>query len=221
MTGVCGVGEIPPWLNGPGSSRKHRRLSVNSVYRSRLRAMQRDSEPDWGEGARDGPFCTSNTIGIRRLSPSVVPRYSLARGASLTLPSQGQHRKLGPLLSTPKRAHVRSCHATAWAMLGTWPRGALYGLHSGHSLWAAIGQVWTRRCRSSRACHGTECAAWPAPAWEGRQGAEAAPVGSGTIVPPPGRDALEGKGPPRRPHKRLGRWLEEVVKAVGGGYCRL
>ena len=30
-------------------------------------------------------------------------------------------------------------------------------------------------------------------------------------------DVLEGKGPRRR----LYRWLEEVAKAVGGGYCRL
>ena len=36
------------------------------------------------------------------------------------------------------------------------------------------------------------------------------------------RDALEGKGPNRLPHrKRFGRRLEEVAKAVGGGYCRL
>eukprot|EP00670_Eutreptiella_braarudii_P021862 CAMPEP_0174349268 /NCGR_PEP_ID=MMETSP0811_2-20130205/5969_1 /TAXON_ID=73025 ORGANISM="Eutreptiella gymnastica-like, Strain CCMP1594" /NCGR_SAMPLE_ID=MMETSP0811_2 /ASSEMBLY_ACC=CAM_ASM_000667 /LENGTH=48 /DNA_ID= /DNA_START= /DNA_END= /DNA_ORIENTATION= len=33
-----------------------------------------------------------------------------------------------------------------------------------------------------------------------------------------GRDALEGKGPQRRPQKRLDRRLEEVAKAVGGGY---
>ena len=36
-----------------------------------------------------------------------------------------------------------------------------------------------------------------------------------------GRAALEGKGPPRRPRRRLGRRLEEVAEAVGGGYCRL
>ena len=36
-----------------------------------------------------------------------------------------------------------------------------------------------------------------------------------------GRDALEGKAPQRRPQRRLGRRLEEVAKAVGGGYCRL
>ena len=36
-----------------------------------------------------------------------------------------------------------------------------------------------------------------------------------------GRDALEGKGPQRRAQKRLGRRLEEVAKAVGGGYGRL
>ena len=35
------------------------------------------------------------------------------------------------------------------------------------------------------------------------------------------RDALEGKGPRRRPQKRLDRRLEEVAKAVGGGYCQL
>ena len=39
--------------------------------------------------------------------------------------------------------------------------------------------------------------------------------------PPPARGALEGKGPQRRPRKRLDRRLEEVAKAVGGGYCRL
>ena len=36
-----------------------------------------------------------------------------------------------------------------------------------------------------------------------------------------GRDAVEGKGPQRRPQKPLDRRLEEVAKAVGGGYCRL
>ena len=35
------------------------------------------------------------------------------------------------------------------------------------------------------------------------------------------RDASEGKGPRKRPQKRLGRRLEEVAEAVGGGYCRL
>ena len=35
------------------------------------------------------------------------------------------------------------------------------------------------------------------------------------------RDASEGKGPQRRPQMRLDRLLEEVAKAVGGGYCRL
>ena len=36
-----------------------------------------------------------------------------------------------------------------------------------------------------------------------------------------GRDALEGKGPQRQPQRRIGRRLEEVAKAVGGGYCWL
>ena len=36
-----------------------------------------------------------------------------------------------------------------------------------------------------------------------------------------GRDALEGMAHRRRHQKRLDRRLEEVAKAVGGGYCRL
>ena len=36
-----------------------------------------------------------------------------------------------------------------------------------------------------------------------------------------GRDASEGNGHQRRPRKGLDRRLEEVAKAVGGGYCRL
>ena len=39
--------------------------------------------------------------------------------------------------------------------------------------------------------------------------------------PPAARDALEEKGPQRRSQQRLDRRLEEVAKAVGGGYCRL
>ena len=35
------------------------------------------------------------------------------------------------------------------------------------------------------------------------------------------RDALEGKAAYRRRERRTGRRLEEVSKAVGGGYCRL
>ena len=38
---------------------------------------------------------------------------------------------------------------------------------------------------------------------------------------PMARDALEGEGPQRRRQRRLDRRLEEVAKAVGGGYCRL
>ena len=39
--------------------------------------------------------------------------------------------------------------------------------------------------------------------------------------PPHGQGASEGKGPRRWPQRRLGRRLEEVAKAVEGGYCRL
>ena len=38
---------------------------------------------------------------------------------------------------------------------------------------------------------------------------------------PLSRGALEEKGPQRGPWNRLGRQLEEVATAVGGGYCRL
>ena len=37
---------------------------------------------------------------------------------------------------------------------------------------------------------------------------------------PPREDALEGRGPPRPPPKRLDRRLE-AAEAVGSGYCRL
>ena len=36
-----------------------------------------------------------------------------------------------------------------------------------------------------------------------------------------GTDAFEGKGPRRRPQKRLDWRLEGVAEAVGGSYCRL
>ena len=36
-----------------------------------------------------------------------------------------------------------------------------------------------------------------------------------------GRDAVAGKAPQRQPQTRSDRRLEEVAKAVGGGYCRL
>ena len=45
------------------------------------------------------------------------------------------------------------------------------------------------------------------------------PVGWSLGVRP--GDAVEGKGPQMRPQQRLGRRLEEVAQAVGGGYCRL
>ena len=45
-------------------------------------------------------------------------------------------------------------------------------------------------------------------------------VGSAVLATAP-RAALDGKGPWRRPQKRLDKRLEEVAKAVGGGYCRL
>ena len=52
----------------------------------------------------------------------------------------------------------------------------------------------------------------PAPPLDGGAPPSTAPVSGGG-----GGDASEGQGPQRR----LGRRLEEVAKAVGGGYCRL
>ena len=49
-------------------------------------------------------------------------------------------------------------------------------------------------------------------------------MGSRCLSPrstPEGRDASEGKGPQGGAQERLDRRLEEVAKAVGGGYCRL
>ena len=83
---------------------------------------------------------------------------------------------------------------------------------------------------------GIELAWDPADRMAGAQ-TQAPPMGgttryTGAVTPPPvrygvaclgrrGGGALEGKGPQRRPQKRLGRWLEGVAKAVGGGYSRL
>ena len=47
------------------------------------------------------------------------------------------------------------------------------------------------------------------------------PTHTGSVPRPLPGGAFEGEGPRRRPQKRLGRRLEEVAKAVGGGYCRL
>ena len=41
-----------------------------------------------------------------------------------------------------------------------------------------------------------------------------------TVQHNPG-DTVEGKGPQRRPQRQFDRRLEEVAKAVWGGYCRL
>ena len=68
----------------------------------------------------------------------------------------------------------------------------------------------------------------PGPEGErGRKGTWTSPLGQplskapGCLAYPHPRDAFEGKGPQRRPLRRLDRRLEEVAKAVGGGYCRL
>ena len=70
---------------------------------------------------------------------------------------------------------------------------------------------------------------WGAPHWAAsahlkeRAGVchQVLPLPCPTPSAPQTRNALEGRGPQRRPQRRLGRRLEEVAKAVGGGYCRL
>ena len=43
--------------------------------------------------------------------------------------------------------------------------------------------------------------------------------GNGAPCEPPPKGVLEGKAPQRRPQERFNRRLQEVAKAVGGGYC--
>ena len=58
--------------------------------------------------------------------------------------------------------------------------------------------------------------------WAGLARLGVAPVAAfATDAPPPPGVHQKGKGPRKRPQRRLGRQLEEVAKAVGGGYCRL
>ena len=69
---------------------------------------------------------------------------------------------------------------------------------------AAVDAQWVRAAASSRPLPIAHC--------------ERRPVAG---VSGCGRDAFEGRGPQRRPQQRLGRRLEEVAEAVGGGYCWL
>ena len=64
---------------------------------------------------------------------------------------------------------------------------------------------------------------WDGPFWNGATGDRLQPPGFGSkgAGEAASRDAVEGKEPKRRPQKRGDRRLEEVAKAVGGGYCRL
>ena len=91
----------------------------------------------------------------------------------------------------------------------------------------SVGQPWAKplptaeltACAGALCCHPTRGNPWCLPCllspWVQREGGLATPG----YLPP--RDAIEGKGPQRRPQKRLNGRLEEVAKAVGGGYCRL
>ena len=54
---------------------------------------------------------------------------------------------------------------------------------------------------------------WGIRAWRHTAHSHPSPQGTPT--------ALERKGPQRRPQKRLDGRLQEVAKAVGGGYCQL
>ena len=54
----------------------------------------------------------------------------------------------------------------------------------------------------------------------GGGGGERSGDGEGTRDPP-AQGCIRREGPQRRPQKRLDRRLEDIAKAVGGGYCRL
>ena len=69
--------------------------------------------------------------------------------------------------------------------------------------------LWACTPRPKRALGATECLI---------QGEAQQTRRRGWGEPPP---PLEGKKLQRRPQKRLDRRLQEVAKAVGGGYCRL
>ena len=56
---------------------------------------------------------------------------------------------------------------------------------------------------------------------QNEQGIATLPPPNAKYFRPPPRDVLEGTGPQRRPQKRLDRRLQEVAKAVVGGYCPL
>ena len=83
---------------------------------------------------------------------------------------------------------------------------------------ASLRATAARRSCCTRPCHLLRVAAGPprsrvgTPAWVCL--CVCRPSGPGVM-------ASQGEGPQRRPQMRLGRRLEGVAKAVGGGYCRL
>ena len=61
------------------------------------------------------------------------------------------------------------------------------------------------------------------PFWAAKHGPYSGRLGGGGVAQGlgvRGGDALEGKGPQRRPQKRSDSRLEEGAEAVGGSYCR-
>ena len=87
----------------------------------------------------------------------------------------------------------------------------------------------TTRCNTGPAGSGAGphskpwCCCLPAAVWEACFDAViwSPKKRGGGCTSPAGREAEEGKGPPRRPQRRLGRRLEEVAEAIGGGYFRV
>ena len=128
--------------------------------------------------------------------------------------------------SLPVAAH----HVLSWAMHRQWASPSRVPLAP-----TTVRRYSTRRSREPRGANGAarrrhkypppplepppppRCQAGPLAIVNGNQDA---PKKVGAEVPCPS-NALEGKGPRRRPQRRSGRRLEEVAKAVMGGYCRL
>ena len=82
--------------------------------------------------------------------------------------------------------------------------------------WGCAGQ-----CGGRLFCARGPVATYSSAAWLGSGSSVAGCSTPLRVLGLPPTDALNGRGPQRRPQKPVDRRLEEAAKAVGGGYCRL
>ena len=150
---------------------------------------------------RDFPLSPSAN---RRKHP--VPRTPLPPPRDL-----GIHR---PVHGAPRAASLR-CHSRSGSEDGSifiWETESGRLVDTKHKEYAPDVPVVMRTADSRRFWARALCQTFPF-------SLGLALVGECVIVV--GGDALERKGPQRRPQRRFNDGLEEVAKAVGGGYCRL